>query len=162
MATVTHADIYKEVRAYLLGLFSCPPETLIQGYQNGSPLPENAVVMTILFEHSFDVSSNYYDLINEITTVQQSVEVTMQLDFYGVEASTRSRMVSNLWKNPYTTVRLTNCQPLYSKDPRRTVLVNEKSIYEDRWSVDVLLQYNPEFEYDQTYLDMPTITLNNI
>lgn len=159
MATVTHEDIYKEVRAYLLGLFSCPPETVIEGYQNDSPLPENAVVMTILFEAAFDVSSNYYDEINEIATVQQSVEATMQIDFYGAEASSRARKISNLWKNHYSTARFTVCQPLYSKDPRRMVLVNEKSIYEDRWSVDVLLQYNPEFEYDQTYLDLPTITL---
>lgn len=38
--------------------------------------------MTILFEHALDVSSNYYDLDNEKTAVQQSIEVTMQIDFY--------------------------------------------------------------------------------
>ena len=160
MATVNHADIYTEVRAYLLGLFSCPPETVIQGYQEEG-LPQNAVVMNILFEHGLDVSANYYDPFLEITTVQQSVEITMQLDFYGEEAGNRAREVSNLWKNHYTTAALTKCQPLYSKDPQRMPIVNEKSQYEDRWSVDVLLQYNPEFEHNQAYLGMPEWNLLN-
>lgn len=162
MATVNHDDIYEEVRAYLLGLFLCPPETVIKGYQNGSPLPQNAVVMTILFEHSLDVSANYYDPLLDITTVQQSVEVTMQLDFYGGDAGSRARKLSNLWKNHYTANALTKCQPLYSKDPQRMPIVNEQSNYEDRWSVDVLLQYNPEFEHDQSYLGMPDYTIVRI
>lgn len=161
MATVDHADIYKEVRAYLLGLFLCPPDAVIYGYQEQG-LPQNAVVMTILFEHSLDVSVNYYDPLLDITTVQQSVEVTMQLDFYGDEAGARARKLSNLWKNHYTSAAFTKCQPLYSKDPQRMPIVNEQSNYEDRWSVDVLLQYNPEFEHDQTYLGMPDYTIVRI
>ncbi len=158
MATVNHDDIYTEVRAYLLGLFSCDPETVIHGYQEEG-LPQNAIVMTILFEHSLDVSANYYDPLLDKTTVQQSVEITMQLDFYGDEAGSRARKLSTLWKNHYTTAALTKCQPLYSKDPQRMPIVNEQSNYEDRWSVDVLLQYNPEFEHDQAYLNMPEFTL---
>lgn len=159
MATVTHDAIYTEVRAYLLGLFLCSPETVIQGYQNGSPLPPNAVVMTVLFDVGLDVPVSHYDPITDTTVVQQSVEVTMQLDFYGEQAGTRARHVSNLWKSHYTATALTVCKPLYSKDPRRMPIVNEQAQYEDRWSVDVLLQYNPEFEHAQTFLVMPT--LNN-
>lgn len=162
MATVTHSDIYKEVRAYLLGLFLCPPGTVIKGYQNNSPLPENAVVMTILFEHALDVSSNYYDFDNEKTAVQQSIEVTMQIDFYGNSAGDRARKLSTLWKNTYTTGALMKCQPLYSKDLQQITFINEKSQYEPRWMVEVALQYNPEYEHVQTFMsDMPDINLIN-
>lgn len=157
MATVTHEQIFREVRAYLLGLFSCPPSSVIQSYQNDAPLPNNAIVMTILFEHSLDVAANYYE--PDKAVVQQSVEITMQIDFYGEESGDRARKLCNLWKNHYTTARLVYCQPLYSKDPMQMTFINEQSRYEHRWMVEIALQYNPEFEYDQTYLDMPTINL---
>ena len=162
MATVNHSDIYKEVRAYLLGLFLCPPETVIKGYQNNSPLPQNAVVMTILFERGLDVSANYYDFDSGKAVVQQSVEITMQIDFYGEQAGDRARKLSTLWKNAYTTEALTKCQPLHSKNPQQMTFVNEQSQYEPRWMLEVTLQYNPEFEHDQTYTtDMPEINLIN-
>ena len=160
MPTVIHDDIYKEVRSYLIGLFSCEPETVIKGYQNGAPLPENAVVMTILYERNLDVSVNYYDTLQGITTVQQSVEVTMQVDFYGDKGATRCRKLSSLWKNMYTTQVLKCCQPLYSKASHQLQYINEKDQYEQRWSVDILLQYNPEFEHDQEYLGAPYISIS--
>lgn len=162
MATVTHDDIYKEVRAYLLGLFSCPPEIVIKGFQNGSPLPEDAIVMSILFEQTFDVASNYYDVNSDLATVQQSVQVSMQVDFYGTQAATRSRKLANLWKNQYTTEWLSKCQPLYCKDPQQIIFINEKAQYEPRWMLEIELQYNPEFEHEQHYLNMPTVDFNKI
>jgi hypothetical protein len=161
MATVTHNQIYREVRAYLLGLFSCPPSSVIQGYQNDAPLPNNAIVMTILFEHSLDVAANYYEPVEDKAVVQQSVEITMQIDFYGEESGDRARKLCNLWKNHYTTARLSSCQPLCAKDPMQMTFINEQSRYEQRWMVELTLQYNPEFEHEQTYLDMPVINLLN-
>lgn len=160
MASVTQQDIYKEVRAYLLGLFSCPPQTVIQGYQNNNPLPNEAVVMTILFENELDMAVSHYDLAADKTAVQQSVEVTMQVDCYGPQAATRARKLATLWKNHYTTAALKSCQPLYSNSPKRLPIINEQSVYEDRWLVELTLQYNPYFEHDQTFLVMPQISIN--
>ena len=160
MSSVTHKDIYKEVQAYLLGLFSCPPQTVIQGYQNNSPLPDEAVVMTILFENELDMAVSHYDPAADKTAVQQSVEVTMQVDCYGPQAAARARKLSTLWKNHYTTATLKSCQPLYSNNPKRLPIINEKSAYEDRWLVELALQYNPYFEHGQTFLGMPQISIN--
>ena len=159
MPTVTHTDIYREIKAYLTGLFSCPSEIINQGYQNGVSLPENAVVMTILYERNIDVSTNYYDISTGTTTVQQSVEVTMQVDFYGNDAGVRCRKLSHLWKNMYATEELKKCQPLYAKESRQMTYINEKDQYEHRWSIDILLQYNPEFEHTQEFLDLPYFSI---
>lgn len=161
MATVTHKQIYTEVRAYLLGLFLCPPESVIQGYQNDAPLPDQAIVMSILFEQALDVSVHYYEPADNQTFVQQSVEITMQIDFYGADSGDKARKLCNLWKSHYSTARLISCQPLYCKDPVQMTFINEQSRYEQRWMVELILQYNPEFSHEQTYLDMPVITLKN-
>ena len=60
MTTITHADIFAEVRAYLLGLFSCPSLTIIQNYRQGMALSDQAIVMSILSEQALDMAANYY------------------------------------------------------------------------------------------------------
>lgn len=160
MATVSernyHDEIYTEVRSYLIGLFSCP---VVKGYQNNSPLPENGIVMTIIHERDFDQASDYTDEDLLLTYVQNSTEVMMQLDFYGELAAGRARQVVNFWRNEYTTSRLKVCQPLHSKQPVQMQHVNEKNMYEQRWMLEIYLQYNPEFSYELVLLGAPTITI---
>ncbi|AOA59926.1 phage neck terminator protein [Acinetobacter larvae] len=159
MATMNNIDyhnaIYKEVRSYLIGLFSCE---VIKGYQNDSPLPQNGVVMTIISERDTDQAASYYQEEEGTAYVQNSVEVMLQLDFYGDWAASRARQIANFWRSEYTTSALNTCQPLYSKQPVRLPFVNEQNQNEQRWLLEVYLQYNPEFKQDQAFLDLPIIS----
>lgn len=161
MATisVTEDDIFGELRKYLTELFSCP---VVQGYQNDVPIPENGIVMHMLFERDLDYTSEYWEAPTEEMTAQRSVEATFQLDFYGAEANSRSRVVANLWKSSYTTDRLTKCQPLDSGNPRKDELVNQANQYENRMMLEVTLQYNPETSYHVDSVDEISITTTNI
>ena len=158
MSSVTHKDIYKEVQAYLLGLFSCPPQTVIQGYQNNNPLPDEAVVMTILFENELDMAVSHYDPAADKTAVQQSVEVTMQVDCYGENSHAMARQIASMWQSLPTTEVLQNCQPLYCGDPKDLTFVNETGQYELRFMVGLELQYNTKYENAvQSAIDMSNI-----
>ncbi|WP_219339434.1 phage neck terminator protein, partial [Providencia stuartii] len=161
MATIsiTERDIFVELRKYLIELFDCP---VVQGYQNNTPVPENGIVMHMLFEHDLDYTAEYWDAIQEEVTAQRSVKATFQLDFYGVEANNRSRVVANLWKSSYTTDRLVKCQPLDSGQPRKDILVNESNQYENRMMLEITLQYNPETSYHVDGVDEISITSTNI
>ncbi|WP_086953569.1 phage neck terminator protein [Xenorhabdus innexi] len=157
--TVTHEDIFTEVRKYLIKLFSCE---VMQGYQNDVPAPENGIIMHALFERDLDYTANYYHHEASTITAQRSVELTMQLDFYGDEADSRARIAANLWQSPYTTARLKKCQPLYSESPRKMVLVNEANQYENRVMLEIKLQYNPETTYSVDSTDSFSLDLNSI
>lgn len=159
MTTITHADIFAEVRAYLLGLFSCPSLTIIQNYRQGMALSDQAIVMSILSEQALDVAANYYQPATNKVYVQQSVEIKMLIDFYGEAAADRALKLCNLWQNVYSTERLRYCQPLYCLNPKFVADTNQSEITGQYWQVELTLQYNPEFELDQTYLGMPEITL---
>ena len=161
MATisVTEHDIFIELRRYLVELFSCP---VAQGYQNNVPIPENGIVMHMLFERDLDYTSEYWESSGKQMTAQRSVEATFQLDFYGTEANSRSRVVANLWKSSYTTDRMTKCQPLDSGDPKKDVLVNQANQYENRMMLEITLQYNPETSYHVDSVDEISITTTNI
>ena len=54
---IVHDDIYKEIRAYLVEMFDT--KSVVKSIQNGSPLPENAIVMNIINEENFDVHYHY-------------------------------------------------------------------------------------------------------
>jgi hypothetical protein len=142
--TVTHGDLFLEVREYLIELFQCE---VVQGFNNDVPAPIDGIVLHVLFERDLDYTANYYHPETSDMTAQRSVELTMQLDFYGNEADSRARVVANLWQSGYTTERLKKCQPLYNESPRKNVFVNEANRYENRVMLDVKLQYNPEFTY---------------
>lgn len=161
MATisVTERDIFIELHRYLTELFSCP---VAQGYQNNVPIPENGIVMHMLLERDLDYTADYWNPADEQMTAQRSVEATFQLDFYGVEANSRARVVANLWKSSYTTDRMTKCQPLDNGQPRKDVLVNQANQYENRMMLDITLQYNPETSYHVDSVDEISITTTNI
>ncbi|WP_432784680.1 hypothetical protein AAEX37_01957 [Oligella sp. MSHR50489EDL] len=166
-AVITHRDLYIDIRRYLiktLGISAEDEKQVIQAYQNSNPLPADAVVMTILFERPIDSTFVNYKKANEQKAiVQQAREATVQLDFYGSLAQTRSQKIALLWKTSYSLRELKKCAPLYTKEPRRIPIVNEQNNYEDRWSLDCLLQYDPEVEHEQDYItEPPTISLTNL
>ncbi|MDE1479974.1 hypothetical protein KKJ01_17550 [Xenorhabdus bovienii] len=157
--TVTHRDIFIELRRLLVELFQCD---VVQGYQNGVPVPQNGIVMHVLFERDIDYIANYYHHESSEITAQRSVELTIQLDFYGVDADSRARVVANLWQSSYTTARLKKCQPLYSEQPKKNVLVNEAAQYENRVMLEIKLQYNPEITYSVDSTDKFSIDINTL
>lgn len=157
--SVTERDIFVELRQYLTELFSCP---VVVGYQNNVAVPVNGIVMFKLFTKNLDYTSDYWNPSTEEMTAQSSVEATFQLDFYGEEADARADKVSVLWRSPYTTSRMTKCQPLYCGEPRKNILVNESNQYENRMMLEVKLQYNPETTYHVDGVDEISITTTNI
>lgn len=148
-----HRELYREIRLYLLGMFPAAGSQIIQAFQNNNPLPENAIVMQALFERNLDETSTYYEPALEQAHAQSSVDVRLQLSFYGADAEKRSRTVYTLWKSPYTTSRMTACQPLYATGRDRRPYINDSNQYEDRWIVDLSLQYNPSVTYAQDFAE---------
>lgn len=157
--SITEDDLFVDLWGYLVALFGCP---VIRGYENNSPLPDDCIVMHMLFERDLDYPSEYWESAVEKITTQRSVVATFQLDFYGVEANNRSRVVANLWKSSYTTERLVKCQPLESGQPRKDILINESNQYENRMMLEITLQYNPETSYHVDGVNEISITTSNI
>lgn len=155
---ISNQDLYREIRLFLLGLFPGATSQIIQSTQNNQPLPENAIVMQVLFDSNMDESVTTYNPPNE-AMVQNSVEVRVQLDFYGPMAESRSRIVANLWKNYYGTDNMEICKPLYVQSRQRHPYINDSNQYEDRFILDLGLQYNPEITRAQDFAEDASVTI---
>lgn len=153
----TQQEIYKDVRGFLLGLFPGSELQIIQSAQNNQALPNNAVVMQVLFVANLDTAVVTPTPETLSADIQNSVEVRFQIDFYGPLAEQRSRIVANLWRTYYGCERLTVCQPLYIQSYNRHVYVNDSNQYEDRWIMDLGLQYNPQVTVAQDFTDLAPV-----
>lgn len=143
-------QMFIEIRAMLLEFFTCP---IVQGYQNGVPLPIDGIVITFITETDLDQLSysevTNPDLISQTVTVQTAVKTMMQVDCYGELGQARARQIATMFKSPYACERLQSCQPLDYRPPKNLSFVNEASEYEARWMVEIDMQYNPHYTYRQ-------------
>lgn len=156
----THADIYIDVRRYLLSMF--PDNEVVQGYSNNVPLPNAPfILMNIITETDLNTQINEFSGSGKATSAR-SVETAMQLDFYGKESGERARVFQNLWRDYYACEWLQKCQPLYSDNLRYIPLTNEEQNYEERWSVTAYLTYNPTITHDQDYVNSVDVSIQQI
>lgn len=153
---VTQDEIYKDVRKFLLELFPGSEKQIIKSAQNNQPLPNNAVVMQVLFTNNLDQAVTT-TLPPDAEAIQNSVEVRLQLDFYGAMAEQRSRVVATLWRTNFACERLSVCQPLYVQSYNRHPYINDSNQYEERWIMDLGLQYNPQVNVAQGFTDSPPV-----
>ena len=154
-------QMFIEIRAMLLEFFTCP---IVQGYQNGVPLPIDGIVITFITETDLDQLSYLEvtnpDLISQTVTVQTAVKTMMQVDCYGELGQARARQIATMFKNPYACERLQSCQPLDYRPPKNLSFVNEASEYEARWMVEIDMQYNPHYTYRQESTKTITVDIN--
>lgn len=151
---VTHNDIYREVRALLLGLFHLKGDQVVRGYSNNVPLPKNDfILMNIIHEQPLSTNSNNYSKEVGNVEVIQSVEIQMQIDFYGESSANNARVFCNLWRDFYSCEHLIHCQPLYCDNLQYLPFTNEKSEYEERYTVTAHLTYNPVITHEQEFIE---------
>lgn len=154
--------LYTDMRQYLLKTFNLPDDdlTVVHGYNNLNPIPKNAIIMTFMQGKHLDQKSVRYEDDKQI--VFNSVQGTMQLDFYGANSMDRAQEVATLWNSPYTTDTLVNCVPLSNPRIRDLSFVNEAGVYELRFMVEADLQYNTKYEKQVTMLtDVSQIDLES-
>ena len=154
-------QMFIEIRAMFLEFFTCP---IVQGYQNGVPLPIDGIVITFITETDLDQLSysevTNPDLISQTVTVQTAVKTMMQVDCYGELGQARARQIATMFKSPYACERLQSCQPLDYRPPKNLSFVNEASEYEARWMVEIDMQYNPHYTYRQESTKTITVDIN--
>lgn len=160
---VTQDNIYREVRSFLIALFNLSGDHVIRGYSNNVPLPNgDFILMNILYDKALSTTGHNYSVDDGNTEVSYTLEVAIQLDFYGGNAQEMARTFCTLWRDMYACERFQCGQPLYCDDPKFMQFINESSEYEPRWLVTAYFNYNPVVTHDQDYITQSTIQINHM
>lgn len=161
--TDDHYELITELRQFILDtLPDATPVQVVRDTQNFAALPKDAITIAFLFDSEMDYSSTYYDPAEELAAVHNSVEARVQLSFYGEAAPKRSRIIAQLWRNFYACDRLQLCKPLYVQSRQRQPYINESNQYENRYILDLALQYNPVVTHTQDFAESAEIDIQPI
>ncbi|WMC00437.1 hypothetical protein [Acinetobacter phage Ab69] len=105
------STLYADMRQYLLKTFNLPiDDTTVIKLQQPKSIPENAIIMTFMQGRHLDLKSVNYDGGKQI--IFNSMQGTMQLDFYGDNSMDQGHKKCKHCNSPYTTDTLVNCVPL--------------------------------------------------
>jgi hypothetical protein len=95
--------------------------------------------------------------------VTTSMEMAVQLDFYGPDAGAWAAAAVALWRDDQGCELLgPECQPLYADEGFQAPFVTGEEQYEARWIVNARLQYNPTIELSQQFADAAEVTAVNV
>ena len=95
------------------------------------------------------------------------MRITIQLDFHDQDgAADDVQTVMTAFRDDYACEFYAatgfDIQPLYTSDPMQAPFVNGENQYEDRWTLDLVMQANPIISPPQQFADILTPTLEQV
>ena len=80
-------------------------------------------------------------------SIQQNIELTVQVDVHGPVSADNAARITTLWRDPFgvnTAAALGGfIHPLYHDDARQGAFENAENQIEEMWSIDLHMQINP-------------------
>ncbi|QNT79310.1 phage neck terminator protein [Entomobacter blattae] len=131
------------LRAYLIDLF--PGLQVEYGQTNYNVTPgQPFALITPITQVRLSTNRSSYSATGKLSV--QPIKLRYQIDFFRDGSQDRATILAQLfrdvdaatWFARYTA----HTSPLYADEVHQTALINESDLYEERWTVDVLLQYN--------------------
>lgn len=161
---VTESDLFTGLRAFLLTVLGSSFQVLkTQG--NKVAMPKGSfVMMTPLFIDGLSTNVVTYDPGAEERHDTRTTQFRVQLDVYGPDASANSNIIATLFRSEYATEQMASgpLQPFYATDPKQNVMTNSEQQYEDRWTFELYMQFNPTVTSPQQFADELQIGLAEV
>lgn len=168
VAPTQHA-VYVAMKAFIVSVIGLDPALVIQGLPNRAAMPlasPGFVTMQIPRTRRLRTNQDTRDLTDVAPTaiaVEMGTELRMQLDLYGAAAGDWAVILQALLRDETGCIALAPaCQPLYTGDAFLAPLDDSESQYEQRWTLEAVLQYNPVTSVPMQFADTASVTLINV
>lgn len=98
------------------------------------------------------------------TEIEQSTEVVYQLDVHGPAAGDNAQTISTLFRDSYGVRQFegTGVTPLYCDDPLQTPFTTAASQYDQRWTIDMHMQFDPTIAVPAQFADQANVTVISV
>lgn len=152
--------VFTKVRAFVLAV--APSGTpVLRGPLNRVPQPTvDHVIITPLFHKRLRTNVHTDDPLNDLQSVEQGTQVHIQADCYGSSSGDLSQALSTLWRDEFgVSVLSPEAVPLYTDTARMVPLVTGEEQFLERFTLTLILQWNPAIVIAQEYADAAEATL---
>ncbi len=142
--STTNDAVFAALRAFLLGVLPAGVE-VIQTHDNRVPLPIQGLgFVTMNNVHQKRLATNVTSYTASTKAVSAATEYQIQLDMYGDASGEWAQIVQTLFRDEYATEAFPpGIQPLHADDPIQLPLINAEHQFEQRWKLQVFIQYDP-------------------
>lgn len=159
--SLSESQCLTALRGFLTGVLASGVE-VVRGQDNRVPEPLSGdyVVMTPILRERLETNTTTYSDTPQTETRLDLMPTryTVQLDVHGPSASDNSQVIATLFRSEYATTAFAaagfDVTPLYTSDPRQMAFINGEQQYEDRWSIDAVMQVNPIVTTTQQFADV--------
>jgi hypothetical protein len=147
---------------------SLSQQTVLQGLPNRSSMPPASpgfAVMTVVGMKRLRTNIDSWVQTGEPSAIshEMGAELRVQIDFYGATSQDWAAAFMTLFRDDSGVQALApTCAPLYADDARMAPLDDSEEQYEQRWTVDAFLQYNPITTDPMQFADSLTVTVVNV
>ena len=145
-------DVIDSIGSYI-ELFTSA--SIIRGNNNRTAMPDAPFVAltelrTTALNKPIEFYYDYYGVINEHNRID------VRIDFYGWELSDVARSVHTSFRTIWAVDKFPKgIVPLMCSEPRKVPIINAEDQYEQRWYMEMSLQYNP-------YINVPQESFNKL
>jgi hypothetical protein len=158
--TITENAILAQLRAMIIALTGYAPENVIRGRANSAPMPTGPfVVVQSLGRMAWRTNIEKWDAPNNAIDLDAGLQVAFQVDAYGPSAADVATMMAvatrSTWSQQYVSA-------MYASDPKQLTFINAEEQFEERWSFDAVLAYNPTVAVPQDYFTAVDIGLEPV
>jgi len=171
-------DLFAVLIPWLVSITGLPQANVQQGLQNRNPMPQAApgfVIATVTGMRRLRTNIDTWGTSGDPSSIQHEMgtEVRIQVDFYGASSQDWAAAFATLWRDDSGCIALAGpyegytgvvpiCQPLHADEPRMMPFEDTEDQYEQRWTVDAILQYNPVTSDPMQFADALSVDLINV
>lgn len=146
----TQQDVQRAVFLYLRSLIPADIPVIF-AQENDVEIPKPPFVMINPgLSHRIATNSRMRSVDGHVT-VEQATQSTVQVDCYGQGGADRMAIITALWRDSYACDwfrhNVPALTPLYAQQRQHVQFINEAQDYEERWTVDLILQANQRVTY---------------
>lgn len=98
------------------------------------------------------------------TILTQSTEFVVQLDVHGPNSGDNAQVISTVIRSSYAVSQMaaSGVTPLYSDDPRQAPFITAAQQWDERYTIDVHLQFKPSITTPQEFFDAVDLNLVDV
>lgn len=143
-------------------------QQVIQGIPNRASMPPASpgfVSMTVVGMRRLRTNIDTWPATGTPSAIshEMGAQLRVQVDFYGATSQDWAAAFMTLFRDDSgVQVLAPTCAPLYADDARMAPLDDSESQFEQRWTVEAFLQYNPVTSDPMQFADTLTVDTINV
>jgi hypothetical protein len=141
--SITETQVFTALRAFILTIVDCE---VVRALNNRVPMPKGDFI-ALSPPSIMPLSTNVTAFNGTSNVIKRSSQFLVQVDCYGAGACDRATAISMLLRDQYGCEQFAasgfDIQPLYASDAHQIPLVDGEAQYEERWTFEAVMQFNP-------------------